>query len=57
MINVFSIVPIEAFLDKRLTLEQLRVLGVLFSFRAKNKYGHRLANDGTDRRTVRNARD
>jgi hypothetical protein len=35
-VNVFSIVPIEAFLDKRLTLEQLRVLGALFSFRAKN---------------------
>lgn len=34
--HIFSIVPVEVWLDKRLTLEQLRVLGVLFSFRAKN---------------------
>lgn len=32
---IFSIVPIEAWRDKRLTLEQLRVLGVLLSFRSK----------------------
>lgn len=31
----FSVVPIEAFTDKRLTLEQLRVLGVLYSFKNK----------------------
>ncbi len=33
---VFSIVPIEVWADKRLTLKQMRVLGVLFSFRSKN---------------------
>ncbi len=33
---IFSYMPIEAFADKRLTLEQLRVLGALFSFRSKN---------------------
>lgn len=32
----FSIVPIEAFTDKRLTLEQLRILGVLYSFKNKD---------------------
>lgn len=32
----FSITPIEVWRDKRLTLEQIRVLGVLFSFRGKN---------------------
>ena len=32
----FSIVPMEVWQDKRLTLEQLRVLGVLFSFRGKD---------------------
>lgn len=31
--NNFAIIPIEAFQDKRLTLEQLRVLGALMSFR------------------------
>lgn len=35
-VDIFSIVPIEAWKDKRLTLEQLRVLGVLFSFRSRN---------------------
>jgi hypothetical protein len=35
-VDVFSIVPIEVWRDKRLTLEQIRVLGVLLSFRAKN---------------------
>lgn len=34
--NIFSIVPIEVCMDKRLTLEQLRVLVTLLSFRAKN---------------------
>ena len=34
--NIFSMVPIEVWRDKRLTLEQVRVLGVLLSFRAKN---------------------
>ena len=34
--SVFSIVPIEVFGDKRLTLEQMRVLGVLLSFRGKD---------------------
>lgn len=33
---IFSYMPIEAFTDKRLTLEQLRVLGALFSFRGKD---------------------
>jgi hypothetical protein len=33
---VFAYLPIEVFLDKRLTLEQVRVLGALFSFRSKN---------------------
>ena len=32
----FAIMPIEALADKRLTLEQLRVLGALFSFRGKD---------------------
>jgi hypothetical protein len=32
----FSILPVEVFLDKRLTLEQVRVLGALFSFRGKD---------------------
>ncbi|MFT3759328.1 helix-turn-helix domain-containing protein [Thauera sp.] len=36
MNSVFSIVPIEVWRDKRLTLEQIRVLGVLLSFRRKN---------------------
>lgn len=36
MNGIFSIVPIEVWRDKRLTLEQMRVLGVLFSFRGKN---------------------
>jgi hypothetical protein len=36
MNGIFSIVPIEVWHDKRLTLEQMRVLGVLFSFRGKN---------------------
>lgn len=36
MAAIFSIVPIEVWRDKRLTLEQMRVLGVLFSFRGKN---------------------
>ncbi|MVT36797.1 hypothetical protein GO497_02945 [Acidovorax citrulli] len=31
----FSLVPIEVILDKRLTLEQTRVLIALFSFRNK----------------------
>ena len=35
-VHVFSYMPIEAFTDKRLTLEQLRVLGALFSFRGKD---------------------
>jgi hypothetical protein len=35
-INVFSIVPIEVWQDGRLTKEQIRVLGALLSFRAKN---------------------
>lgn len=34
--SVFSLVPVEVWLDKRLTLKQMRVLGVLFSFRNKN---------------------
>jgi hypothetical protein len=34
--EIFSIVPIEVWLDKRLTLEQVRVLGALLSFRGKN---------------------
>lgn len=33
---IFAIVPIEALKDRRLTLEQLRVLVALFSFRGKN---------------------
>lgn len=33
---IFSYMPVDAFLDKRLTLEQLRVLGALFSFRSKS---------------------
>lgn len=33
---VFAYLPIEVFIDKRLTLEQVRVLGALFSFRSKN---------------------
>ncbi|MBI5922033.1 MAG: helix-turn-helix domain-containing protein [Betaproteobacteria bacterium] len=33
---IFSYMPIEVFLDKRITLEQLRVLGALFSFRGKD---------------------
>lgn len=36
--NVFSIIPIEVALDKRLTLEQTRVLIALFSFRGKDSY-------------------
>lgn len=36
MNGIFSIVPIEVWRDKRLTLEQIRVLGVLLSFREKN---------------------
>lgn len=36
MQGTFSILPIEVFLDKRLTLEQVRVLGALFSFRGKD---------------------
>lgn len=36
MAAIFSIVPIEVWRDKRLTLKQVRVLGVLFSFREKN---------------------
>ncbi len=35
-VPIFAYMPIEAFMDKRLTLEQLRVLGALFSFRGKN---------------------
>ncbi len=34
--EIFSIVPLEVWADKRLTLKQMRVLGVLFSFRGKN---------------------
>lgn len=34
--SVFSIMPIEAFQDKRLTLQHIRVLGTLLSFRSKN---------------------
>lgn len=34
--TVFSIVPVEVWIDKRLTLEQVRVLGALLSFRGKN---------------------
>lgn len=34
--TMFSIMPIEAFSDKRLTLQHIRVLGTLLSFRAKN---------------------
>lgn len=34
--EIFSIVPVEVWLDKRLTLEQIRVLGALLSFRGKN---------------------
>ncbi|MBS0357542.1 MAG: helix-turn-helix domain-containing protein [Proteobacteria bacterium] len=30
--EIFSIVPLEVWADKRLTLKQIRVLGVLFSF-------------------------
>lgn len=33
---IFSYMPVDAFLDRRLTLEQLRVLGALFSFRGKD---------------------
>lgn len=33
---IFSLMPIEAFQDKRLTLTHLRVLGALMSFRSKN---------------------
>jgi hypothetical protein len=33
--EIFSIVPLEVWADKRLTLKQIRVLGVLFSFRNK----------------------
>jgi len=36
MNGIFSIVPIEVWRDKRLTLEQMRVLGVLFSFQGKS---------------------
>jgi hypothetical protein len=32
----FALVPIEVVMDRRLTLEQTRVLIALFSFRAKN---------------------
>ena len=32
---IFAYMPIEVFLDRRLTLEPLRVLGVLFSFRSR----------------------
>lgn len=34
--TMFSIMPIEVFSDKRLTLQHIRVLGTLLSFRAKN---------------------
>lgn len=34
--TIFAIVPVAAFLDKRLTLKQLRVLGALLSFRSKS---------------------
>ena len=33
--NMFSVVPIEVIQDRRLTLEQTRVLIALFSFRNK----------------------
>ena len=33
---VFSIMPVEVWRDRRLTLEQVRVLGALLSFRARN---------------------
>lgn len=36
MSELFSIVPLAVWADKRLTLKQMRVLGVLFSFRGKN---------------------
>jgi len=35
-LTVFSIVPVEVWADRRLTLEQVRVLGALLSFRGKN---------------------
>jgi DNA-binding transcriptional MocR family regulator len=35
-INIFAIVPVEACMDKRLTLECMRVLVALMSFRRKN---------------------
>lgn len=35
-VDAFSYMPVDAFRDKRLTLEQLRVLGALFSFRGKD---------------------
>lgn len=34
--TMFSIMPIEVFSDRRLTLQHIRVLGTLLSFRAKN---------------------
>ncbi|WP_426994471.1 helix-turn-helix domain-containing protein [Methylomonas sp. CM2] len=36
MNDIFAIVPLEAVKDKRMTLETLRVLITLLSFRAKN---------------------
>ncbi|SDH86253.1 helix-turn-helix domain-containing protein [Propionivibrio dicarboxylicus] len=35
-IQVFAFMPVEVFADSRLTLTQLRVLGVIYSFRSKD---------------------
>lgn len=35
-IQIFSFMPVEVFADARLTLTQLRVLGVIYSFRSKD---------------------
>lgn len=35
-IQVFAFMPVEVFADPRLTLTQLRVLGVIYSFRSKD---------------------
>ena len=34
--SIFSLVPIDVLIDKRLTLEQLKILIGLLSFRSKN---------------------
>lgn len=34
-VQIFAFMPVEVFADRRLTLTQLRVLGVIYSFRSK----------------------